>query len=47
MILLITKKIVTLAKYLDYVDIFLKKLVIKLYKYSKVNKYLIDLEFGK
>lgn len=45
--MLITKKIVILAEYLDYTNVFLKDLVIELFKYSDINKHVIDLELGK
>ena len=35
------------AKYLDFIDIFSKKLVTKLLKHLGLNKYAIDLEKGK
>lgn len=45
--LLLTKKFVILAKYLDFVDIFLKTLAAKLFKRSNINKHLIDLKPSK
>lgn len=41
--LLVAEKVTNLAKYLDYLDVFLKKLAAKLPKRSDINKYLIDL----
>lgn len=35
------------AKYLDYINVFLKKSAVKLFKCSKINKDLIDLEPDK
>ena len=36
-----------MAKYLDFVDIFFKKLATKLLKYLSINKYTISLEKNK
>lgn len=36
-----------LAKYINYANIFLKKLAIKLSKYFNINKYLINLKPDK
>lgn len=46
-ILLLTEKVTVLVKYLDFANIFSKKLVVELIKYSDINKYLINLELGK
>lgn len=40
--LLVVKKVTILAKYLDYLDIFSKKLAIELLKYFDINKQLIE-----
>lgn len=45
--LLVTKKVSILVKYLDFVNLFLKKLVAKLFKYSEINKYSINLELDQ
>lgn len=45
--MLLAKKVIILAKYLDFADGFLKKLAIKLSKRSIINKYSINLESGK
>lgn len=45
--LLIAKKVVILADYLDYANAFSKKLVAKLAKKIYINKYSIDLELDK
>lgn len=45
--LLVTEKITVPAEYLDYTNIFLKKLAIELFKRSDINKHLIDLEPNK
>lgn len=42
-----TKKIIILAKYLNFIDIFSKKLALKLLKISNINKYVIYLEPDK
>ena len=42
--LLFIEKVIILAKYLDFVNNFLKKIVINLLKYSDINKYVINLE---
>lgn len=41
------KEITVLEKYLDFFNIFSKKLVIELPKYFDINKYAINLEFYK
>ena len=45
--LLFIKKVTILAKYLDFVDIFLTNLVIKLFNYFYIGKYAINLEISK
>lgn len=45
--LLLAKKVTILAKYLDYSDIFLKELAIKLFKHFNIHKYLINLKLIK
>lgn len=45
--LLITKKVVIFAKYLDYINVFLKKSAIELFKHFNINKYTINLELSK
>lgn len=44
---LLAKKVIILAKYLDNINIFSKKLVAKLLKYLNNNKYIIDLKLAK
>lgn len=44
--LLIVKKVIVLAKYSDFVDVFLKS-AIKLPKHFNIKKKLIDLELSK
>lgn len=44
---MIIKKVIVLAKYWDFADIFLKKIAAGLLKCFDINKYLIDLEPGK
>lgn len=45
--LLLAKKVIVLTKYSDFANVFSKKSVTKLFKISKINKYIIDLELGK
>lgn len=45
--LLIIKKVSILAKYIDYIDVFSKKLAMKLFKCLNISKYTINLEFDK
>lgn len=40
-VLLFIKKVNILAKYLDLINVFLKKLVIKLIKRLNINKYIM------
>lgn len=44
MALLVAKKVTILDEYLDFLDIFPKKLVKELPKRSDINKHLIALE---
>lgn len=44
---MIAEKIIVLATYLDFADIFLKKTVAKFSKYLNMNKHVIDLEADK
>lgn len=46
-VLLITKKVIILTKYLDYTNVFSEESTIELSKYYHINKYLIDLELDK
>lgn len=41
------KKTIILAEYLDYIDIFSKKLFLKLFKYIDINKHAINQESDK
>lgn len=45
--LLVAKEMAILAEYLDYIKVFLKEFVIKLYECFDINKYLINLESSK
>ena len=45
--LLITKKVIVPAKYLDFANVFLKKSVKVLPKHTGINKHAIELEDGK
>lgn len=45
--LLLAKKVSVWAKYLDFTNVFLKKLVVELFKHFTINKYFINLELGK
>lgn len=45
--LLIVNNIIILAKYLDIIDFFLKKLAIKLFNYLAINKHSINLMLDK
>lgn len=40
--LLLNQKITILNKYLYFVNVFLKKLVIELFQYLDINKYAIN-----
>lgn len=42
-----TKKVINPANYLDFINIFLKKLAVKLSKLSLIKKHLINLELDK
>lgn len=46
-VLLLVKKVTNLVKYLDFVNVFSKRLAIELSKLSKINKHLINLEPDK
>ena len=41
------KKVIVIAKYLDFANIFLKKLAAKLPKYLNINKYAINIKIDK
>lgn len=43
-VLLIAKKVNILIKYLDFVDVLLKKFAVKLFEHFNINKHLINLE---
>lgn len=43
----IAEKVTILAKYLDFLNVFLKKLAVKLSKRFNINKQLINLELNK
>lgn len=43
-VLLLIKKVTILAKYLDFTDVFLKKLVAELFECPTIIKQIIDLE---
>lgn len=45
--LLLAEKIIVLDKYLDFINILLKKLAIKLFEHFAINKHLINPEPGK
>ena len=47
MVLLILKRIIFLAAYSDFANMFLKKLVMTLIKQTDVNKYTIKLGKSK
>lgn len=44
---MLIKKVIFLAEYLNYTNIFSKKPVIELFKWADSNKYLIDLKLDK
>lgn len=44
--MLLTEKIIILAKYLDFTHIFLKKSAAKLFKTSEINKHAINLKLS-
>lgn len=46
-ILLLNKKINVIVKYLQFINIFSKKLLIKLPKYSNIYEYFFDMEKSK
>lgn len=45
--LLVAEEVIVLTKYQAFVDVFSKEAVVKLSKYSNINKYAIHLEIGK
>ena len=40
-------KVIVLAKYLSFTDIYLKQLIVEFLEYSYINKYIINLEEDK
>lgn len=46
-VLLIVKKLIILAKYLDFTNVFLKESTIKFFKWSNINKYIVNLKPDK
>lgn len=46
-VLLIAKNVTVLTKYINFVNVFLKKLAIKLIKHFNINKYEINLKLNK
>lgn len=44
---MIIKKVTILIKYLNFVDVFLKKVAVELFKRFDINEHLIDLELGQ
>lgn len=45
--LLVAKKVTVSTKYLDYTNVFSKKVAAELFKHLGINKHVIDLEPGK
>ena len=45
--LLLIKKVTILVIYLNFINIFSKKLAIKLLKYSSINNYIIKVKIGQ
>lgn len=45
--LLLVEKVIVSKKYLDFIEIFSKKLVAILFKYFDIIKYIIDLELDQ
>lgn len=45
--MLLTEKVAVLAKYSNFIDVFLKNLAAELSKHSDINKYSIELKPGK
>ena len=41
------EKVIILAKYLGFVNVFLKNLTVELSKHSSINKYTINLKLNK
>lgn len=46
-VLLLNKKVIIPAEYSDFINVFLEKLAVKLFKYTNINKHIINLEPGK
>lgn len=44
---LLVKKVTILKEYLEFINFFLKKLIIMLFKYFNTRKYTINLDLGK
>lgn len=47
MALLLVEKIFILAKYLDFINVFSKKVIKIFFKYFEVNNHIIELKNGK
>lgn len=47
MVLLVVEKVVILAKYSNFLNVFSKKFVLKLLVRFDINKHVIDLKFDK
>lgn len=47
MIMLVAEKVIILAKYLNYANIFSKKLAAELINCFNINKYIINLKSDK
>lgn len=45
--LLLAKKVIVPEKYLDFLNVFSKKLIVELFEYFNINKYAINLESYK
>lgn len=45
--LLLVKEVIILNKYLEFIDVFSKKLALELFKYFTIYEYLIELKLGK
>lgn len=46
-IFLLAKEIIVIKEYLNFIDIFFKKLMVILPKFFNINKYVIDLKLDK
>lgn len=46
-VLLVVEKVTIPIKYLDFIDIFSKKLAVKFLEKLKINKYIINLKSNK